>query len=287
MSRVMLTAVLALALVGGTGCAGGNEAEPAVVAVEVAPSGEGRFELTAPRSIEAGLVRLEVRNRTKDDAFADLLRLDDGHSIEEALKAVRSGDGSIPAWMRAVGGVGFVEPGAVGVGELVLAEGRYHLVDVGEPAGDDVRSHAENGATAVLEVTAGDSDAELPDVDASIEMGDYNFIPTGLRAGTNRVRLANIGEEVHHTLVVPIRDGATWDDVREFATSPGSPPDGPPPLDFSRISGTSTLDPGRELIAELELAAGRYAFVCFISDREGGPPHVAKGMLREVTISDE
>ena len=35
----------------------------------------------------------------------------------------------------------------------------------------------------------------------------------------------------------------------------------------------------------MELKAGKYAFVCFISDRAGGPPHVAKGMINEVVVA--
>jgi hypothetical protein len=34
----------------------------------------------------------------------------------------------------------------------------------------------------------------------------------------------------------------------------------------------------------LDLKPGRYALLCFASDRAGGPPHVAKGMLDEVTV---
>jgi hypothetical protein len=35
----------------------------------------------------------------------------------------------------------------------------------------------------------------------------------------------------------------------------------------------------------LDLKPGRYALLCFASDRAGGPPHVAKGMLDEVTVA--
>lgn len=38
-------------------------------------------------------------------------------------------------------------------------------------------------------------------------------------------------------------------------------------------------------ITELDLARkGKYALLCFVSDRKGGPPHVAKGMVAEVTV---
>ena len=46
------------------------------------------------------------------------------------------------------------------------------------------------------------------------------------------------------------------------------------------------LDGGREQIDELELVAGRYALVCFLTDRAGGPPHVAQGMVSELTIEE-
>ncbi len=31
-------------------------------------------------------------------------------------------------------------------------------------------------------------------------------------------------------------------------------------------------------------APGKYSLVCFIEDRKGGPPHVAKGMVGETTV---
>jgi hypothetical protein len=34
----------------------------------------------------------------------------------------------------------------------------------------------------------------------------------------------------------------------------------------------------------LDLKPGRYAFYCFISDRQGGPPHAVKGMVAEVEV---
>ena len=33
------------------------------------------------------------------------------------------------------------------------------------------------------------------------------------------------------------------------------------------------------------LAAGKYVFLCFVPDQKDGKPHVAHGMLKEVTVS--
>lgn len=58
-----------------------------------------------------------------------------------------------------------------------------------------------------------------------------------------------------------------------------------PPLDFSNVAYTARIDGGTKQITELELARkGKYALLCFVSDRKGGPPHVAKGMVAEITV---
>ena len=282
MSKWIVAAVLGVFMLGVAACGGDDEVVPATVSVEVAPAGDG-FELTAPASVEAGLVRLEFHNGTEEGADAQLLRLADGHTIDEALAAIASEDGKIPDWLTAEGGVGTIEPAATGVVELVLEEGTYHVVDTGEPEGDDVQSHAESGATATLEVTSGDDDAELPEVDASIEMADFEFVTDGLKAGTNRFLLSNTGEELHHTLIVPINEGAAFDAVKEYMTSEEGD-DGPPPVDFAKLQASAVLDAGREQIDELELTAGRYALVCFLTNRAGGPPHAALGMVSELTV---
>ncbi len=284
MFRVLMAAMLAALAVGVAACGGDDGGEPTAVPIEVAPAGDG-FELTVPESVEAGLVRLEFQNGTGDDAEAQLLRLADGHTVDEALAAIASEDGKIPDWLTAEGGVGSIAPGATGSVELVLEEGTYHVIDTGEPDGDDVQSHAESGATATLEVTSGDDDAELPEVDASIEMADFEFVTDGLQAGTNRFLLRNTGEELHHTLIVPINEGATFDQVKAYMTSDESDT-GPPPADFENLQATTVLDAGREQIDELELEPGRYALVCFLTNRAGGPPHAALGMVSELTIEE-
>lgn len=37
-------------------------------------------------------------------------------------------------------------------------------------------------------------------------------------------------------------------------------------------------------MVQLDLKRGKYVLVCFVSDREGGPPHVAMGMIAEATV---
>lgn len=45
------------------------------------------------------------------------------------------------------------------------------------------------------------------------------------------------------------------------------------------------FDGGEALIQELEVAAGRNVVVCFISDRDGDPPHVMEGMIDMIEVN--
>ena len=84
-------------------------------------------------------------------------------------------------------------------------------------------------------------------------------------------------------IAAPYRPGATLAEVREaFKRDQGG---AEPPLDFESVSSTARIDGGTEQITELDLEKpGKYALLCFVSDRKGGPPHVAQGMITEITV---
>ena len=44
------------------------------------------------------------------------------------------------------------------------------------------------------------------------------------------------------------------------------------------------IEGGESQLVEMDLEPGRYVMLCFISDRQGGPPHALKGMVDEVEI---
>ena len=44
------------------------------------------------------------------------------------------------------------------------------------------------------------------------------------------------------------------------------------------------IEGGEGQLVTLDLKPGRYALYCFITDREGGPPHALKGMVDEVEV---
>ena len=90
---------------------------------------------------------------------------------------------------------------------------------------------------------------------------------------------------MHHAILFPILPGKTLDDVRQSFAAEG-PPSGPPPVDFAGSAGTAALDADGAEVTDLVLRSpGRYALVCFISNRDGkGGPHLLDGMLKEVEV---
>ncbi len=285
---LLFTALVLIAVVAIAGCGddddsgSGDSAAPARLAVEVTGQGPGEFRLDAPESVEAGVVEISLETPGDETSHdAQLVRVEGDHSIDEVLEFIAKDGAPTPDWLFAAGGVGQTATDASATQQL--APGKYFILDTGQPEGDDVKSYAENGATAALEVTGEATDGELPSTDAKITATEYSFTADGLKAGKNEVEFDNAGTDLHHVIAFPYAEGADLAAVKKVFMEEGEP-SGPPPLDFERIAATAVLEGGTKQVAELDLKRGKYALVCFVSDRKGGPPHVAKGMIAEATV---
>jgi hypothetical protein len=215
---------------------------------------------------------------------AQLVRVEGNHTIDEVLRFVGQEGAPTPSWLFAAGGVGQTRAGDTGTATQQLPPGKYFIFDTGEPEGENVKSYAENGATAELEVTGEAGGGELPRAAAKVTARDYTFTASGLKAGTNDIEFDNAGKELHHLIAFPYRTGTKLADVKNAFMEEEGESSGPPPVDFEGGSGTAVLEGGTKQVARLSLKRGKYALVCFVSDRKGGPPHVAKGMLVEATV---
>jgi hypothetical protein len=262
----------------------GGSAEPATLEIRATASGE-RKALEVPETVPAGLVTITLRNEDELPREAQLIRVTGGQSPEEVIEAVTSEGGPIPDFIQDGGGVAPVEPGQTGSVTQVLQPGDYVALDLFEPEGEEEsQSNAELGSTASFTVEGDAGDAELPEAETTITAEDYSFEATGLKPGRNTVRFENAGEQLHHAILFPINEGVEFSEVEEaFSSEEG--PEGPPPVDFESQVGTAVIDGGNAQNVELELKEGRYAALCFIQDREGGPPHVAKGMISELEVA--
>jgi hypothetical protein len=233
--------------------------------------------LQGPTSTEGGLVRLRFTNRSKLPYDLQLIKVDGNQSVQDVLKVVASEEEGqpIPSWIHGAGGVGGTRPGQSETSTQVVEAGKYYLV-----AGPNDGPNAKP-VTASLQVSGGDASAELPKGDATVTARDYAFSTSGLKAGKTTVEFVNSGKELHHVVAAPILPGKTLADVREFVRTEK----GRPPIDFNNQASSPVLDGGKKQLIDLDLKPGNYALLCFITDRKGGPPHVAKGMVSEARVS--
>lgn len=281
-----LTSALAAALLATTvllaacGDEGGDETKS--LAVEAVEPAQDRYGLEVPESVESGLVEIEFTNSGKQEHEAQLLKVEDGHTTEQALRAF---DGILqgrpaPDWFRARGGIGTTAPGRAQKVTQRLEPGSYIFVDSNEPTGRDVEPFYKQGAVAELTVTGDATDKSLPEADATVTATEYSFSPSGLKSGPNTIEFRNAGRQWHHLLISRMRSGSTIEDVKTFFRTER----GRPPLEEADVAETAVIDGGEAQLTEVDLEPGNYALLCVIPDRSGGPPHVAKGMISEARV---
>jgi hypothetical protein len=278
--HLTLVALLVAAVLIAAGCGGDDDdgdSEPSSVAIE-ATGGEGGISFTAPDEVPAGAAEIEFTNSTdiKDDFDAQLVYTSEEHTDEEVAAELRKAFQGQPVaeWFEGGGGVGSTARGETGTATQELREGTYYVVGGPDPAQPPLTKFT---------VTAGEDGAELPETEGTVTAQDYSFTGEGLTAGSNPVLLENAGAQWHHFYASRIAEGATIEEVREFIQSEGEG-QGPPPLTEENQAQSTVLEGGTSQVVDLELEPGRYAFFCFISDKQGGPPHVAQGMVSEVTV---
>ena len=246
----------------------GGSDQPQAFEIEVTDDG-----VTAPETADAGALELRFTNAGKRDHSAQVVAIGEGHGADEVIAAGEEwGDkgGQLPEWIEFVGGIGTTKAGGTGTAVVELPPGEYGVFDIDSDAED---------AFAAFTVE-GDGDEGLPETDSSVEAVDYSFNAEGLQAGSQSVTFENAGEEPHHLVGAPLLPGKTEADVKEFVETEK----GESPVDESKFFNTAIISGGESAVVDLRLESGDYAFLCFIPDREGGPPHAAKGMVTVVPV---
>jgi plastocyanin len=249
-----------------------KSSQPTALTVSLDKAGK----VTAPASIEGGTVTLRFTNNAKAPYGLQLIRVAGNQTAADVAKVVSSENAPIPAWVTDGGGIGTLKPGATGETTQELPAGRWALVPQADEGGVKPQ-------VSFLEVKAGGSDAALPKTTAKISAFEYGFKTSGLKAGDNPVEFSNNGAQLHHVIAVPLLPGKTVAQAKKFFTSEN--PNGRPPVDFENAAQTTVIDSGQKQVVNLDLKSGKYALVCFITDRSGGAPHVAKGMITEVDVT--
>ena len=270
----LLALALPLGACGGDDEKSGTSAEPRDLAVSVTGPAKGaKFEF--PKTAKAGVTRLELKNDAKGPHSIQLARYDGDRSPDEAVKAGNqwAGNGKpLPDWLHLEGGVPTVKAGATGFSIQNLPPGKYAALDL---------EAQDNKAVASFEVTGKAPEGEgLPAPKARINASEYTFRAAGLTAGKTEILFDNQGSEPHFVEAAPLKPGKTVEDVKKALKSRK----GPPPIDEKATTGTPVLDGKGRQVVELELKKGKYALICFVPDRKGGPPHAVKGMIAAAEV---
>jgi plastocyanin len=140
---------------------------------------------------------------------------------------------------------------------------------------------AINGDSSKSAATATSTAAALPAANViTVTAKDYSFdAPAEIPAGLTTIRLVTEGKEMHHATFVKLEDGKTVDDFIQAIQKQG-----PPPAWMIASGGPNPPRPGGVTEETQLLEPGNYVIVCFVPSPDG-KPHVAKGMVRPITVT--
>jgi len=230
--------------------------------------------LSGPSSAETGLAEITLENEGEEEGDLQLIRVEGDHSPEEVIEGFeRAGSGkAFPNWFFGGGGVGTTGPGESRTVTQVLRPGTYYALDT-EGGRPDPKS------IPAIEVTGEESD-ETVEGDATVSAFEYGFKAESLPSGETEIAFDNAGAQPHHLLAAPLIGDSTAEDVeRYFKTEKGKAP-----VEEKETHATAVIEGGEGQLVTLDLEPGRYALFCFISDRQGSPPHALQGMVDEVEV---
>lgn len=281
-SLLALALVLSLSLAAcGSSKKSNSAAKPTSFAVSIADAGKSS-KYTAPSSVKGGLVELKATNNAKKPHGAQLVRIEGQHTAQEALKVVASNSDKTPEWLRAEGGLGGVVPGQSATATLNLPAGRYVVTDSGGPGQSGPPGYAQ------FTVTAGSS-GQLPSTPTTVTAANpgkdkYRWDISGpLKVGANTVTFDSKGKDALHFLgAFHVKGNPSKAEILKALESNGKPP---PFVDFNASDTTAVIDSGKSQTTPFTFRTpGKYVLFCPLSDRDGGKPHFAQGLLKVITV---
>jgi hypothetical protein len=272
--RVVAAIVATTALAGALVACGDSEEAQTLTYIL---AGQGKeAKLSGPQSADTGLAEITLENEGKGDGDLQLIRVEGDRSAEEvvdALSAATKGK-AFPEWFFAGGGVGTTNAGQSQTVTQVLEPGTYFAFNT------EARQGAPDPSAVPAIEVSGDASGETVEADDTVSAFEYGFEAEELPSGATEVAFDNTGAQPHHLLASPLIGDATADDVeRFFKTEKGKAP-----LEEKGSQSTAVIEGGEGQVITLDLEPGRYVLYCFISDRDGGPPHALKGMVDEVEV---
>jgi hypothetical protein len=239
------------------------------------------YAFDMPDTIPAGLTTLHLVDAGQELHHVQLVKLDQGKTVNDLVKALQKGPGPLPSWATEEGGVNAPRPGG---GEasttLDIAPGSYAVVCF-IPDANGV-PHIMKGMTRPLTVTpsTGTAVAE-PNADVTVTLTDYKFdLSTPITAGTHTLRIENAGQQPHEIQLVRLAPGKSAADMSVWIDRQMGPPPGEP------IGGVPAIPVGAHAFVTENFQPGNYALLCFIPDVKDGKPHAVHGMVKQIRVAE-
>jgi hypothetical protein len=249
-------------------------AKPIVIAIEA-----NDFAFTLPSRVPAGIVAFRLVNHGKELHHAQVIRLEDGKTPGDFMKAFTDA-GSMPAWVKYLGGPAGTAPGQVHQSTTRLPPGHYIVIC--RVAAADRVMHLMKGMLREFEVVPmkGGGPDSLPAATDTVTLNDYAFVASRpLTAGHHTIRVNNAGPQPHELVMLQLAPGKTPTDFAKWGLAGRQ---GPPP--GMPIGGVEFLDQGEGGVFDVDLGPGDYGFICFVPDAKDGKRHFMHGMTTRFVL---
>ncbi len=250
-----------------------GDAATAPPVIEVAA---GDFFYEMADTIAAGAVTLQLTTTGQEMHHLQLVRLAEGKTAEEFFAAMQGE--APPPWAELVGGPNVPIPNATTSSvTLNLAPGTYvAMCMIPSPDGS---LHVAKGMSKTVVVAPSENGAALPVATAKMTLVDYDFVMDApLRAGPQILEVTTAMGQPHEVVIVKLAPGATAAQFVAWVQTM----EGPPPA--TPIGGTVGLNQGLTNYVHLDLEPGEYGLFCFLPDAKDAKPHVAHGMIKQITV---
>ncbi|HVM45008.1 MAG TPA: hypothetical protein VM582_03645, partial [Candidatus Thermoplasmatota archaeon] len=240
-------------------------------------TGDGCLAFVGPATATAGWTAVTLHNDGMAPHIMPMYFLGE-HTLDDFVQAMSSGEE--PDWAVPVGGVGVATPFQTATVIMELQEGNYAIVCFFE-------GHHLRGMYRQLTVEHPDEHDEVgehpelpaPTANYTIELNDFAFVVPNMTAGTHVIRVVNNGEQPHEAPLIRLNENTSMQQFLAAIENPQGPPPG------AGVGGVNVLAPGAEAYFVVDLVAGDYGLVCFVTSPEHGAPHIALGMVAQFSVA--
>jgi len=240
------------------------------------------YQLDA-QSVPSGYVLLTVKNASKDDTGAAVLGPGPGQTMSDLQAAASTpapNEGFPPFLYTATipGGPGDMPPGATAQAIINLPAGDWVVFGEG--------NQPPSSFTAI-----GGTPAAAPEPTASVTVTEVEFSFSGLDVaipeGQQIWKVVNSGAQPHMLVLGKVPAGTTMDQIMQVVSAPDNAtpvPGGLQESDFQPMGGVLLQSAGTTVWPLLNLPAGSYVALCFVTDPRNGEPHAMEGMVSLFTV---